>query len=55
MAWLGPRAVAHQDVNDRLHEAAEAMIPLAFGTVFRDDERVRHMLREQAPAARASA
>ena len=48
MAWLGPRAVAHQDVNARLFEAASAIVPLAFGTVFRDDERVRQLLREQA-------
>jgi hypothetical protein len=33
-----------------LHESAEAMIPLAFGTVFRDDDRVRHLLQVQAPA-----
>jgi hypothetical protein len=50
MGWLGPRAVAHQDVNSRLHEQAEAIVPLAFGTVFRDDERVRGLLRDQAPA-----
>jgi len=48
MAWLGPRAIAHQEVNQRLHQAAEAMIPLAFGTVFRDDERVRQLLRDRA-------
>jgi hypothetical protein len=50
MGWLGPRAVAHQEVNDRLHESADATIPLAFGTVFRDDDRVRQLLREQSPA-----
>jgi hypothetical protein len=49
MAWLGPRAVAHQEVNYRLHDAAETMIPLAFGTVFHDDERVRQLLRDRAP------
>jgi hypothetical protein len=48
MGWLGPRAVAHQVVNARLQELADALVPLAFGTVFRDDERVREMLREQA-------
>jgi len=48
MQWLGPRAIAHQDVNQQLHEAADALIPLSFGTVFRDDERVRAMLRAQA-------
>jgi hypothetical protein len=50
MTWLEPRAVEHQSVNYRLHEAAEAMLPLAFGTVFRDDDRVRQMLRERTPA-----
>ncbi len=50
MSWLGPRAVAHQDVNARLHEQGEAIVPLAFGTVFRDDERVKHLLHEQRPA-----
>jgi Gas vesicle synthesis protein GvpL/GvpF len=47
MQWLGPRALAHQDVNRQLHEQSDALIPLAFGTVFRDDARVRAMLREQ--------
>jgi hypothetical protein len=47
MGWLGPRAVAHQDVNASLFEASEAIVPLAFGTVFRDDERVRQLLVEQ--------
>jgi hypothetical protein len=50
MTWLEPRAVEHQNVNYRLHEAVEAMIPLAFGTVFRDDDRVRQMLRDRAAA-----
>jgi gas vesicle protein GvpL/GvpF len=44
MSWLGPRAVAHQAVNARLHAAASSLVPLAFGTVFRDDQRVRQML-----------
>jgi hypothetical protein len=47
MAWLSPRAVAHQDVNARLFESSAAILPLAFGTVFRDDDRVRHLLLEQ--------
>jgi hypothetical protein len=47
MQWLAPRAVAHQDVNQQLSDALEAVIPLSFGTVFRDDARVQHMLREQ--------
>jgi hypothetical protein len=50
LAWLGPRAVAHQEVNARLHEQGEAMIPLAFGTVFRDDDRVRQLLHRDQTA-----
>jgi hypothetical protein len=50
MSWLGPRAVAHQEVNSELHERGEAIVPLAFGTVFRDDDRVQQLLRDQAPA-----
>jgi len=52
MAWLEPRAVEHQNVNYRLHETVEAMIPLSFGTVFLDDERVRQMLRNRSAALR---
>jgi len=48
MTWLEPRAVEHQNVNYRLHDAVEAMIPLAFGTVFRNDDRVRQVLRERS-------
>jgi hypothetical protein len=47
MSWLGPRAISHQDVNASLFEASEAIVPLAFGTVFRDDDRVRQLLLEQ--------
>jgi hypothetical protein len=50
MSWLGPRAIAHQDVNAWLFEASEAIVPLAFGTVFRDDERVLQLLIEQSSA-----
>jgi gas vesicle protein GvpL/GvpF len=50
MAWLGPRAIAHQDVNAQLFEVSEAIVPLAFGTVFRDDTRVRQVLFHQAAA-----
>jgi hypothetical protein len=53
MGWLGPRAVAHQEVNSRLSEVAEAIVPLAFGTVFRDDERVEQLLRTQQRALAA--
>jgi hypothetical protein len=52
MSWLGPRAVAHQDVNQQLHEQAEAVLPLAFGTVFRDDARVRALLTQQSASFR---
>ena len=50
MGWLGPRAIAHQDVNARLFEASDASLPLAFGTVFRDDERVQQMLAHDGQA-----
>jgi hypothetical protein len=50
MAWLGPRAVAHQEVNARLHDESEAIVPLAFGSVFRDDDRVRQLLRDEHQA-----
>ncbi len=53
MAWLGPRAIAHQDVNQRLFELAGTTLPLSFGTVFRDDQRVRQMLREDSAALSA--
>ena len=46
--WLAQRAAAHQDVNARLLELADAVIPLAFGALYRDDERVCEMLREDA-------
>jgi hypothetical protein len=52
MTWLGQRALAHQGVNQQLHEAADALIPLAFGTVFRDDARVLAMLRQQRTSLR---
>lgn len=47
MTWLGPRAIAHEEVNSRLSDDSDAIVPLAFGTVFRDDGRVRHMLDRQ--------
>jgi Gas vesicle synthesis protein GvpL/GvpF len=52
MHWLGPRAVAHQEVNQHLHDAVDALIPLAFGAVFRDDARVRGMLRDRQSGLR---
>lgn len=47
--WLAERATAHQGVNARLLELAGTVLPLAFGALYRDDERVREMLREDAP------
>jgi len=44
--WLTPRAAAHQEVNARALEIAGALIPLSFGVLYRDDERVRAMLGE---------
>ena len=48
--WLTPRAAAHQSVNMRMLDLADAVLPLSFGTLYRDDERVREMLREDVPA-----
>jgi hypothetical protein len=45
MAWLGPRAVAHQAVSATLHEQLGGVLPLQFGSLFLDDERVRGYLR----------
>ena len=53
LSWLGPRAMAHQEVNYRLHEDGEAVVPLAFGTVFRDEDRVRQLLHDQRAALAA--
>src|SRR5688500_9429726 len=53
MAWLAPRAAHHQDVCAALLDRAEAVVPLTFGTVFRDEAGVREMLRERADDLRA--
>src|SRR5579859_3513343 len=34
LAWLGPRAAAHQEVNARLFELADTVLPLSFGAVY---------------------
>jgi hypothetical protein len=52
LRWLEPRAVAHQAVNARLHELSEAVLPLSFGMVFRNDDRVRDLLREESSTLR---
>jgi len=46
--WLAARAAQHQAVNGRLLELLGTVLPLAFGAIYRDDERVRQMLREDA-------
>src|SRR3954465_10686964 len=53
MGWLGPRAIAHDRLNGLLWERAEALVPLAFGSVFRDDQRVVEMLEVNADAFKA--
>ena len=46
--WLAVRAAQHQAVNGRLLELLGTVLPLSFGTIYRDDERVRQMLTEDA-------
>jgi len=46
--WLAVRAAQHQAVNGRLLELIGTVLPLSFGTIYRDDERVRQMLSEDA-------
>ena len=48
LEWLAPRAASHQEVNGRLLELAGAVIPLAFGAIYRDTEGVRDLLRTRA-------
>ncbi len=48
LEWLAPRAASHQEVNGKLVELADAVIPLAFGAIYRDDEGVRELLRSRA-------
>ena len=50
LEWLSSRAEAHQAVNALLLELAGGVIPLSFGALYRDDDRVREMLREDEPA-----
>jgi hypothetical protein len=47
MAWLAPRAERHQSVNAALMERGAALLPLAFGTVYRDEAGLRAMLRDR--------
>ncbi len=46
-SWLAPRAASHQEVNARLLEGLGAVLPLAFGTIFRGEDRVQRVLRER--------
>jgi hypothetical protein len=48
MEWLTPRAVRHQEVNAALAAACDPLVPLSFGTVFRDPAGVTRMLRDRA-------
>lgn len=48
LEWLAPRAASHQEVNGRLLEAADAVIPLAFGAIYRGAAGVRDLLRTRA-------
>lgn len=50
LEWLTPRAVRHQEVNAALLLACDPLVPLSFGTVFRDDSGVQRTLRDRAAA-----
>jgi len=46
--WLAARAAQHQAVNGRLLDLLGTVLPLSFGAIYRDDERVRQMLGADA-------
>jgi hypothetical protein len=46
--WVAPRASAHQEVNAALLERAESLLPVAFGTIYRDVAGVQRMLEARA-------
>lgn len=48
--WLAPRAAQHQQVNALLFDQTDALLPLAFGTVYRDDDGIARMLQTSADA-----
>jgi hypothetical protein len=48
LEWLAPRAAAHQDVNAKLLELTAAVVPLAFGAIYRGTGGVRELLRSRA-------
>jgi hypothetical protein len=47
LSWLAPRAAAHQDVNAHLFAAGDAVLPVAFGAIFRDAAAVRRLLADR--------
>jgi hypothetical protein len=48
LGWLSPRAATHQAVNARLMELEDALLPLSFGSVYRDEASLRRTLEAQA-------
>ena len=52
LSWLAPRAATNQAVNERLFALADAVLPLSFGTVFRDSEGVERLLRAEGQPLR---
>ncbi len=53
VGWVAPRASAHDAVVTWAGDRG-AVIPLPIFTLFRDESRVREMLRERAPELRAT-
>ncbi len=45
--WLAPHAAAHQDVNAALLDGVGAVLPLAFGTIFRAEAGIGRVLRQR--------
>ena len=48
LEWLAPRAASHQEVNGKLLELSNAVVPLTFGAIYRGTEGVRDLLRTRA-------
>jgi hypothetical protein len=46
--WLAPRAAVHQEVNAKLLDLANAVVPLSFGAIYRGPAGVRDLLRTRA-------
>jgi len=53
LARLTPYAVRHEEAIRAFMAAAPALVPMAFGTVYLDERRVRGLLRERAVELRA--